>query len=245
MKKYLNLFILKLLFIFPLFVQAGFLSCFNFWKKMPSPRPSTDILAELSENNTKVSSSFLARNIGYVRYGQLTSLESDYNLDEDIRMNFRSHMRGIGDFHYWARYVPEIKKPGAKHPPDSGQFIIGFVILVRDPLLNRADIFHHYIHWKSRARNKQLSLETIVRIFTELYGGAPETVIKEFQDEFVQQGNPPEETWHTFVRDFIYDKKKIREVKETARRIVLEQAIENLSPEEYQKLKKLYKSKLF
>ena len=229
MKKYFILFLLSLLCFSPFVAQAV---CWKFWKrKPPEPPPATDILTELNEEGTEVESTITAYPFKWVHYNEIP-LISEYLRGEDIFAEgnrlLSSGLR-VGASSYWSQYVPRKTRDNKKHPSGGGKFIISCAIIVENS--GRYPTWYHRIHWNSGARDKKLNKETIKQIFTELYGGPPETVIPALQERMNKSSGKEQldDEVYGFITPFIYDDEGIKQVKQTVRKIIQERGSQTVS----------------
>ena len=206
-------------------MKAGVVG-WKFWKKSKM-RPPTDIVDELNEKSTKVLSRISAYRVSMIEFGnEIFSSDQNY---PDFFENNNHNMRSIGDSYYWTRYIPRSPKRGEKAPPDDGQFIIGFAIRVKSGYSARNGWWYHRLHWKSRARDKQMNQEAIKEIFQEIYGGKPEEVITNLQDKYLSGKQAVEEVERHFIFPFIFDPQKKQEVTEIVQRAVNKRGSQTVS----------------
>ena len=148
--------------------------------KKDSP-PSTNLIEELSDPNTKIESAILAYK-RQMRDFNDNRLDSLYQTKRTTTEEFS--MKKIGDSGYWSEFAP--KKPGG-YEDDKEVFIITFWMYVKDGRKGskRPGHWRHRIYWSSNTRDKKLDPETIKKIFTKIYEGKPEEVVTKFQENYI------------------------------------------------------------
>lgn len=210
-------------------MEDGVAGWLNFWKKPPP----TNVLTELSQDSTEVTSYIRSYNerFGFDDHNQSLGKFFIKAINNNPGI---ANLQSVGDYHYWGRYVPTREViPGADRSLKyRGKFIIGFGIVMKiSENDTRAGYWAHHIHWDSGARDMpNLDEETVKQIFTEIYGGRdPQQLMTEMQPQYYLEDPISGDITQRLISPFIYDDKKKAEVKQIILRVLQERGFQTAS----------------